>query len=138
VVLWRHNPRKCDYVLDGEGNPTRFRVIHHEPKRTLIRKEGFEYSFQDVKVSNSKLELIERGPIRYHTFPRIGGAKTWLRKGIGVNGGGDYIGILKDNPEIRVLMSWRGINGRRTPAFFKDPWGVWRKIPTNEVSEVVE
>jgi len=45
----------------------------------------------------------------------------WLRKGIGVNGGGDYIGSqVIDGEERRLYMCWAGINGTVPyPAYFK-------------------
>lgn len=141
IVLIKEKSFKSGYVQDRNGVPKRFVAVHFGKIRTLLRSEDMwkkDLTYQDVRFPTTDLELIERGKIIVPAhFQEIQQSKTWLKKGIGVNGGGDYIGTLRNNPEIKVLMSWRGINGRGSaPAFF-----FWHnrvfKISSEEVDEMV-
>ncbi len=59
----------------------------------------------------------------------------WLKRGIGANGGGEYIGDQVINGKERELfMSWVGINtGTICSAYFKDEHNEWFKIRNEDI-----
>ena len=60
----------------------------------------------------------------------------WLRRGIGANGGGDYIGKQDVNGvEREIYLSWKGINTCSVcSAYFKDETGQWFKIRSEDIT----
>ena len=52
---------------------------------------------------------------------KINKIPKWLKKGIGVNGGGDYIGSqIVSGQEVKLIMEWKGIHGTIPyPAYFE-------------------
>ena len=59
----------------------------------------------------------------------------WLRRGIGVSGGGDYIGDQVINGvERKLYMCWEGINGTVPyPAYFR-VGSQWYRISYSDIS----
>lgn len=118
------------YIKDIDDEAFQDKILRHEKKEIEIWQELVNKGMSPEEATKV---AHEQNPIKIDNFKPVKPPK-WLTKGIGVNGGGDYIGTqVIDGKERKLVMSWRGINGTvPLPAYYEEN-GKWFRVSNKKI-----